>query len=202
MFEAMRQHPGQVLPQSPRHQVHLRNEVRPRIADFSDMRHPQQSRQGVTCQQERQCRGRGDDDIGTHSAPQPVDDCRHRARRRHRLVEQLTGHRRSAVQVRHAQDPLTVDAGVPGSAEAHVDSTTSSSDVRSEESVPIGIRVVRVRRDGDDVVSGRAQVVDEDPPPSLWCTDLGIVVMAEQNDSHAVIASFCARRPNHSGSSA
>ena len=53
MFEAMRQHPGQVLPQSPRHQVHLRDEVRPRIADFSDMRHPQQSRQGVPCQQER-----------------------------------------------------------------------------------------------------------------------------------------------------
>ena len=79
------------------------------------------------------------------------------------------------MQVRHAEDPLTVDAGVPGSAEAHVDSTTSSSDVRSEESVPIGIRVVRVRRDGDDVVSCGAQVVDEDAPPSLWCTDLGIV---------------------------
>ncbi|SUW14472.1 Uncharacterised protein [Brevibacterium iodinum] len=202
MFETLRQRSGKILTNSSRHQVHLRNEVRPCIPDFSDMRHPQQSRQSVAGQQKRQCRSRGDDDIGAHSSPQPVDDYRHRTCCRHRLVEQLTSHRRSAVQVRHAEDPLTVDSGVPGTAEAHVDSTAPPPDIRAEETVPVGIRVMRVRCHRDDVVSCGAQMVDEDAPPSLRCADLGIVIMTEQNDSHAVTASVRARRFNHMGRSA
>src|SRR5699024_3991682 len=100
------------------------------------------------------------------------------------------------------KDPLTVDAGVPGAAEAHVDSTTAPTDLRSEEPVAVGIRVMGMRCHRDDIVSGSAQVVDEDPPPPLRCTDHGIVIVAEQNDSHAVVASFSARRRSHSGSSA
>src|SRR5699024_5554662 len=104
-----------------------------------------------------------------------------------------------AVQVGHTQDPFPVDAGVPRAAETHVDTTASPTDPGPEESGPIGIRVVGVRGDRDDVMTGRAEVIDEDPPATLRRADLGVVVVTEQDDPHTGTASCAVRRFSHSG---
>src|SRR5699024_8978731 len=138
-------------------------------------------------------------DIGLHPAAQPVDDCRHGSGGRDGLVEHLPGHGRTAVQIGHTQDPLPIDAGVPGAAEAHIDAAAAPTDFGAEEPVPVRVRIVRVRGDRDDLMTGGTQVVDEDPPAPLRGADLRIVVVAEQDDSHAWTTSAELRLRTHSG---
>src|SRR5699024_11334646 len=118
-----------------------------------------------------------------------VDDCRHGSSGRDGLIEHLPGHGRTAVQIGYAQDPLPIDAGVPGAAEAHVDAAAAPTDFGAEESVPVRVRVVRVRGDRDDLMTDSAQVVDEDPPSPLRGADFRIVVVAEQHEYHACTTS-------------
>src|SRR5699024_4616509 len=159
----------------------------------------QETRQGVPGEQERQRRGRRDDDVGLHPAAQSVDDCRHGSGGRDGLIEHLPGHGRTAVQIGYAQDPLPIDAGVPGTTEAHVDAAAAPTDFGAEEPVPVRVRVVRVRSNRDDLMTDSAQVVDEDPPSPLRGADLRIVVVAEQDDSHAWTTSAELRLRSHSG---
>src|SRR5699024_3936492 len=106
----------------------------------------------------------------------------------------LSGHGRTAVQIGHTQDPLAVDTGVPGAAEAHVDATPPPADPGPEESGPIRIGIVRVRGDGDDLMPDSTQMIHEDAPATLRGAHLGIVIVAEQDDPHTSTASLSARR--------
>jgi hypothetical protein len=103
------------------------------------------------------------------------------------------------VQIGHTQDPLPIDAGVPGAAEAHVDAAAAPTDLGAEEPVPVRVRIVRMRGDRDDLMTDSAQVVDEDPPAPLRGADLRIVVVTEQDDSHAWTTSAELRLRSHSG---
>src|SRR5699024_3464801 len=171
-------------------------------AGLSELADAQETRQAVAGKQERQRRGGGDDDVGLHPAAQPVDDRRHGSGGRDGLIEHLPSHGRTAVQIGHPQDPLPVDAGVPGAAAAHIDAATAPTDFGAEEPVPVRVRVVRMRGDRDDLMAGGTQVVVEDPPAPLRGADLRIVVVAEQDDSHAWTTSAELRLRTHSGRSA
>src|SRR5699024_8933389 len=134
-----------------------------------------------------------------HPAAQPVDDCRHGSGRRDGLIEHLPGHGRTAVQIGYAQDPLPIDAGVPGTTEAHVDAAAAPTDFGAEEAVPVRVRVVRVRFKRDDLTLESVQVVVEDPRSSLGGVSLRLVVVAAEDDSHAWTTSTELRLRSHSG---
>ena len=102
---------------------------------------------------------------------------------------------------RHADDALTQLSGLPRPAELRLDTDDATTDLRIQEVIAAGVRIVRVRSGDDDLVAAIDEMADQRAPAALRSSDLGPVVVAEQQNPHLTAASLSARRLSHIGSS-